>query len=89
MSVCMCLIITIIIIITLIIFNTFRNKENFIQDVVLTTSSVIQTELPKSEEIISMYWNKYVLKTDTRSKCFDCDRELPNKSHPVPCFDCE
>ena len=33
------------------------------------------------------YWYKYY-KSDTRSKCFDCDASSKYR-HGVPCFDCE
>ena len=52
--------------------ETFQNGEN-----IKTTPT-----LP----IIS-YWYKY-LKSDTRSKCFDCDKTSKYR-HGSNCFDCE
>ena len=40
----------------------------------------------KDKKIIG-YWNDYY-QSDTRSKCFDCDRTSPYK-HGSNCFDCE
>lgn len=59
----------------IIIYLLKRNNEPFATD--MTTSST---------PIIS-YWNKY-LKTDTRSKCFDCDRTSKYR-HGSQCIDCE
>ena len=53
--------------------------ENFIQ----TTSST------NVKNIIIGYWNKSIFSSDTRSKCFDCDKAMPEKSHGYSCFDCE
>ncbi len=69
------LLITITII--LIIVFTKKSKDTFQNEKqVVTTSSVIPS-----------YWYKYS-KSDTRSKCFDCDASS-KYHHGVPCFDCE
>jgi len=44
----------------------------------------------KIKEIIGYtYWNKAIFSCDTRSKCFDCDKAMPEKAHGIRCFDCE
>jgi hypothetical protein len=40
-----------------------------------------------SNDVIPSYWYKY-FKSDTRSKCFDCDATSKYR-HGAPCFDCE
>jgi hypothetical protein len=59
----------------MIYFITKKTKDPFVNEP--TTSST---------PIIS-YWNKY-MKSDTRSKCFDCDRTSKYK-HGSQCIDCE
>ena len=57
-----------------------KNNEKFQNET--TPSSSPSPTIP----IIS-YWYKY-LKSDTRSKCFDCDRTSKYR-HGSNCFDCE
>ncbi len=59
-----------------IIYLIIRKPEPFVNEPTATTSSTIIS-----------YWNKY-LKSDTRSKCFDCDKTSKYR-HGSQCIDCE
>ena len=49
-----------------------------------TTSVIVK---PTTSSFFPSYWYKYN-KSDTRSKCFDCDATSTYR-HGAPCFDCE
>ena len=61
----------------------FEKIDNIIQ----TTSSSLK--IKKLKDIIIGYWNQANFSSDTRSKCFDCDKSMPEKAHGYSCFDCE
>jgi hypothetical protein len=47
----------------------------------------IKNNIATTSSFFPSYWYKYN-KSDTRSKCFDCDATSKYR-HGVPCFDCE
>ena len=70
--------------------NLDENKNmlfNNINNIIKTTSSI--PIVKKYKDIIIGYWNKASFSSDTRSKCFDCDKMMPEKAHGYRCFDCE
>lgn len=70
-----CCIILIVIVITLVV----KRQDNFAD----TTSVNQQIQ----DKIYPSYWYGYN-SSDTRSKCFDCDR-TSKYEHGTTCFDCE
>jgi hypothetical protein len=59
----------------IIIYLITRKQEPFVNEPTTSSSPIIS------------YWNKY-MKSDTRSKCFDCDRTSKYR-HGSQCIDCE
>ena len=78
------------IILCLIIIIFLCNKKVFIEKFIQTTTSnkniIVLTD--KVKDFIG-YKNNATFSSDTRSKCFDCDKAMPLKSHGQRCFDCE
>jgi hypothetical protein len=75
------IILLIIIFILIIIIYACRYKKNDYFSADVTTTSEQTSKMKPS------YWYSYY-PTDTRSKCFDCDRTSPYQ-HGTNCFDCE
>ena len=73
-----------IISIIIISFKSFK-QEKFEEQPNITTSSVPKPTL--SDIISPSYWYNY-LKSDSRSKCFDCDN-TSKLAHGSNCYDCE
>ena len=78
------------IILCLIIIIFLCNKKVFIEKFIQTTTSnkniIVLTD--KVKDFIG-YKNNVTFSSDTRSKCFDCDKAMPLKAHGHRCFDCE
>jgi hypothetical protein len=64
-----------VVLFVIIIYLITRKQEPFVNEPTTSAAPIIS------------YWNKY-MKSDTRSKCFDCDRTSKYR-HGSQCIDCE
>ena len=76
-------IICIILTIGIVVLIFIKQRDNF-EDTQI--QKPIDSPITK-DKIYPSYWYGY-FPTDTRSKCFDCDKQS-NFEHGTNCFDCE